>query len=91
MPWPLYGSTSLKMDKIQVTARFTKEGRIIPTKFVFHDTIITVQDWGRQWEDKEGRHILVMDARKKTYHLLFNVEEFTWYLVQDISSPAVPS
>ncbi len=79
------------MDKIQVTARFTLQGKIIPTEFISDEVAIAVHDIGRQWEDEAGKHILVMDAQHNTYHLLFKRDEFTWYRVRDISSPPMPS
>lgn len=79
------------MDKIQVTARFTPQGKIIPIEFVSEEMTVAVQDIGRQWEDEDGKHILVMDQRTKAYHLLFKPSEITWYLVRDISSPPMPS
>ena len=79
------------MDKIQVTARFTPRGKIIPTEFISEGVAIAVHDIGRQWEDDTGKHILVMDAQHTTYHLLFKRDELTWYRVRDISSPPMPS
>jgi len=79
------------MDKIQVTARFTAQGKIIPTAFISKETTIAVHDIGRQWKDEAGKHILVMDAQHNTYHLLFKTKELTWYRVRDISSPPMPS
>lgn len=79
------------MKKIQVTARFTAQGKIIPSRFQLGEEKVKIWDVGRQWEDEKGRHILVKDSKDRTYHLLFVFREATWYLVQDISSPPIPS
>ncbi|MFO8036556.1 MAG: hypothetical protein R6U57_08030 [Anaerolineales bacterium] len=78
------------MKEIQVTARFTAEGKIIPTHFEIGEISVKVRDLGRQWHDEKGRHMLVMDEKDQAYHLLFMPENFTWYLVRDISSPPIP-
>lgn len=79
------------MNKIQVIARFTTQGKIIPSRFHIEEEKVNIWDVGRQWDDEKGRHILVKDSKDQTYHLLFVFREATWYLVRDISSPPVPS
>jgi hypothetical protein len=79
------------MKEIQVTAHFTTQGKIIPSHFEIGQNRVKVRDLGRQWDDEKGRHMLVMDEKEQTYHLLFKPEIATWYLVRDISSPPVPT
>lgn len=79
------------MNKIQVTARFTPQGKIIPMEFISEEIPVAVHDVGRQWRNEEGYHILVMDQNTNTYHLLFKPSQVSWHLVRDISSPSVPT
>jgi hypothetical protein len=85
------GAFAKGMKKIQVSARFTTQGKIIPSRFQLGEEKVNIWDVGRQWDDEKGRHILVKDRKDRTYHLLFMFREATWYLVRDISSPPIPS
>jgi hypothetical protein len=78
------------METLEVTARFTPAGKIIPLRFARGKTRIKVHSTGRQWEDEEGKHILVMDAQRKTYHLIFHPGTFTWRLQDKRSHPNFP-
>ncbi len=79
------------MEKIKVTAQFNPDGSLIPIEFSLENESIRVLDVGRQWESEEGKHILVMDYHHHTHHLYFNIQDLTWYLIQDIKPPAIPS
>ena len=78
------------MEKIEVTTRFRRDGSLIPIEFIIKDKPIQILDIGRQWETDDGIHILVMDFRQQTYHLFFQIQDLSWYLVQDIKPPAEP-
>ena len=76
------------MEKIEVTARFQKDGILSPVDFRLGKELIQVLNVGRRWETDQGRHILVMDHARQTHHLFLNYEDFSWYLVRDIIAPA---
>lgn len=79
------------MEKIEVTAQFKSDGSLIPIEFIIDNEPIRVLDVGRQWETEDGKHILVMDYQNHAHHLLFQGKDLTWYLVQDIKPPLIPS
>ncbi len=79
------------MEKIEVTVQFKSDGSLIPIEFFLDNEPIRVLDVGRQWETEDGKHILVMDYQNQAHHLLFQRKDLTWYLVQDIKPPLIPS
>jgi hypothetical protein len=76
------------MEKIEVTTRFTRKGKLVPLEFSWGDKKVPVLNLGRQWETGEGRHLLVMDHTERTYHLFFQISDLSWYLVKDIKGPS---
>jgi len=72
------------MEKIEVTTRFTRSGKLIPLEFRCNDEKVPVLNVGRQWETNQGRHLLVMDDSERTFHLFFQLNDLGWYLVKDI-------
>jgi hypothetical protein len=72
------------MEKIDITTRFKADGSLIPVEFSTGAGQVKVLDVGRQWETDQGKHLLVMDAARNTYHLLFQVSDLCWYWVKDI-------
>lgn len=75
------------MERIEITTRFSAEGALIPLDFTLREEKVPVFNIGRQWETKEGRHILVMDARENTYHLFFKLADLSWYIIRDLVGP----
>lgn len=73
------------MEAIEVTAEFDRQGRVTPLSFKWRDRIYTVTSTGRQWEAELGRHVLVMAAGDRVFHLCFAREEGCWYLLQPVS------
>lgn len=71
------------MEKIDITTRFSREGKLIPLEFTLGDGKIGILNIGRQWETEEGKHILVMDHQEKIYHLFFDIGDLSWYLIRD--------
>ena len=72
------------MEKIEITTRFTRDGKLIPIDFTLGDETIQVINIGRRWQSDQGQHFLVMDVREKTYHLLFQLSDLSWYRIRDI-------
>jgi hypothetical protein len=76
------------MEKIEITTRFRKDGKLIPLDFTLDEEKVTILNIGRQWETEDGRHILVMDYQENTYHLFFDVVDLSWYLIRDMMRPS---
>lgn len=76
------------MEKIEITTRFNREGKLIPLEFILGDDQIRVLNIGRQWETEGGKHILVMDHQENTYHLFFDLTDLSWYIIRDLIGPA---
>ena len=72
------------MEPIDITTRFSREGKLIPLEFSLGEKKISVLNIGRQWDSDEGKHILVMDAQENTYHLFFALADLNWYLIRDL-------
>jgi len=72
------------MEKIEITTRFKRDGSLIPIEFSLEDQTVQILNVGRQWDNDDGKHILVMDYRENTYHLYFQLSNLSWYLMRDI-------
>ena len=76
------------MEKIDITTRFSREGKLIPLEITLGDEVIGILNIGRQWDTDDGKHILVMDYQENTYHLFFKIADLSWYVIKDlIGSP----
>jgi hypothetical protein len=78
------------MEKVEVTARFNTQGKVIPISFVWSSRAYRPESIGRSWHADDGFHILVMDHTNRAYHLLFAFEEMSWYLLRGGNIPTVP-
>ena len=72
------------MEKIDITTRFSREGKLIPLDFTLGGEVIGILNIGRQWDTDDGKHILVMDYQENTYHLFFNIPDLSWYVIKDL-------
>ena len=72
------------MEQIEITTRFRRDGTLLPVEFNAGDRTVKVLDVGRRWEDERGKHFLVMDQSRTTYHILFQLSDLSWYWVKDI-------
>ena len=72
------------MEQIEITTRFSREGKVIPLEFTAGEKTIGILNIGRQWDTEAGKHMLVMDAQQNTYHLFFSLVDLSWYLIRDI-------
>jgi hypothetical protein len=79
------------MEKIEITAKFTRDGSLIPIELLLENQSILILDVGRQWETEDGKHLLVMDFQNQTYHLFFQLQDLSWYLVRDLKQKSEPS
>ena len=78
------------MDRIEVTAHFDTQGHITPLTFVWKGRSYRVEDTGRRWEAKDGRHILVMVSGNRAFHIIFDVNSCIWVLIRGSEQPTVP-
>ncbi len=70
----------IKMDPIQVKARFGANGAVSILKFSWAGEDFTVSDTGRQWQAGDGLHVLVMTGGQ-VYELVLASGEGTWYII----------
>jgi len=76
------------MKAVEVTARFTMDGEIIPLELRVDSATVRVQTTGRRWTTEQGIHILVLDTASRAHHLLYIPEQTAWYRVQDLGPSA---
>lgn len=68
------------MDLIEVDARFSQDGEVLPLRFTWRGDTYPVDSTGRRWKDDRGHHILVMTLGEQVYELVFVPTETRWYL-----------
>jgi len=68
------------MEPVEVTARFSIDGKIVPLNFSWRQKSYKITSVGRSWEDEAGHHILVMTPGDRIYELFFVPAESLWYL-----------
>ena len=73
------------MEKIDVTAVFDSQGKIMPLKFIWKGISYPVDSIGRRWEDDRGQHVLVMIPAGRAFELLYANSERAWYLIPIVS------
>jgi hypothetical protein len=74
------------MEEIEVTARFSPQGKIIPVSFVWQGRTYKIDSIGRNWRTENGYHALVMDFQNQVHHLLFKAEITSWFLIRGIDT-----
>lgn len=71
------------LTPVNVDARFTAEGAIVPLAFTWNERTYTVAQQGRCWQDDDGRHhFLVMTPVDEVWELLFDPDELQWFIVR---------
>jgi len=65
-------------DVIHVEARFREDGEILPLVFVWEDHRFSVLALGRQWQEGQSRHFLVMTSGEQVFEIAYNEEEGNW-------------
>ncbi len=65
---------------ITVTTSIDETGHIRPKSLVWQGRTISIIGTGRQWKDKNGRHILVETANGDRFELQLSQKELLWYL-----------
>lgn len=65
---------------IAVEARFEADGTIRPLAFNHHGVRYRVSSLGRQWEQGDELHFLVMTPSEQIYELVYQPSEGCWKL-----------
>lgn len=70
-------------DPIAVEAKFDKDGKIYPKRFEWKGLHYSVESVGRQWEEEDITHILVMVVGEAVFELSFNPSTTRWHILRD--------
>ena len=74
-------------DAIAVEARFLSDGTVRPTAFTWHGRRWSVAGLGRQWEDADGRHVLVVAPDESRFELCLTSDRSRWRLLRAWERP----
>ncbi len=72
-------------EVIHVEARFGDDGGILPLAFVWKARRFSVLKLGRQWQEGDLRHFLVMTSGAQVFEIDYNEENSGWRMMR---SPA---
>ncbi len=67
-------------ELMEVTARFSSDGKITPISFKHQSHLYQVDAVGRSWTDDKGHHILVLVPGERVFELVFAPQSGGWYL-----------
>ncbi len=65
-------------EVIHVEARFGEDGEILPLVFVWEERRFTVLALGRQWQEGQSRHFLVMTSGEQVFEIAYSEEDGSW-------------
>ena len=86
----ILGDASTTLETCSPSAFFTistEHGALNSTDITIHfPDILSSEDWlvveqGRQWQDEDGRHVLVMRPGGQVEELLLSAQSLRWELV----------
>lgn len=77
------------MEPVQVQARWKRNGGFEPIRFFWKGVMYRVESTGRDWEDEQGVHVLVMIQGGQVYELVFKLNPAGWMGQPVAGSPAV--
>jgi hypothetical protein len=69
-----------ELEAIEVTARFERDGKVIPLRFTWKGREYSVEGTGRSWHAEDGLHILVMAAGERVFELVFVPAQGRWFI-----------
>lgn len=69
-------------EPVAVEARFLPDGKIQPTAFTWRRRHWTVTGLGRQWDETDGRHVLVMTPDGSRFELCLIASQGSWRLLR---------
>jgi hypothetical protein len=70
----------MSRHKIEVFTRPDPNGQPLPERFIWSGVAYQVEDIGRQWDARDGHHLLVMANGSHVYELIYASTNQTWYL-----------
>ncbi len=65
-------------EPVRVVAAMDDEGRITPQKMTWQERRYPLVAVGRQWDEDDGRHVLVESAAGARFELLLSRRDFVW-------------
>ncbi len=65
-------------EPVSVTATMDEEGKLDPQRVVWQGHKYKVTTVGRQWDEADGRHVLVETAGGMRFELQLRREDFAW-------------
>jgi len=74
------------MEPIEVTARYSIDGKVTPLSFTWQGREYMVEGTGRHWQAEDGLHLLVMAAGEQVFELLFVPQDGRWFIKRRRSS-----
>lgn len=77
------------MTRIEVTTRVDVSGKLIPISFIYQGLFLRVDEIGREWEDTEGRHVLVMVTPGGNVYELVHQQNGDWIVAKGHDRPTV--
>jgi hypothetical protein len=69
-------------EPIAVEARFERDGTLRPLSFDWKGRRYLVESQGRQWEEKDVQHFLVMVGEDQVFELAYFPSENQWKLIR---------
>jgi PncC family amidohydrolase len=73
-------NTWLGDQEVAVEAQFQADGEIQPTAFTWRGSRRTIAGLGRQWDESDGRHVLVEATDGSRFELCLTSADHTWRL-----------
>ena len=67
-------------EEVAVEAQFLADGEIRPTAFTWHGSRRRIAGLGRQWDEADGRHILVETTDGSRFELCLTSSDNKWHL-----------
>jgi len=65
-------------DGIHVEAHFGEDGENLPLVFDWEARRFTVVALGRQWQEGQSRHFLVMTSGEQVFEITYSEENGSW-------------
>ena len=55
---------------VEVEAERFRGGRLLPRAFLWLGRRVVIRSWGRDWDEADGRHLLVMAESGRVFELV---------------------
>ncbi len=69
-------------EAVAVDAQFLSDGEVRPTAFTWRGRRWSVAGLGRQWDETDGRHVLVVAPDGSRFELCLNSAQGNWRLLR---------